>query len=186
MLQGVVLKSTGSNYLVRQSDGVLLQCKLKGNFRIKGIRTTNPIAVGDRVLVEWSEQSQVGWITEVEERHNCIVRKSINLSKQSHMVAANIDKAFLIVSLKNPLVPLGFIDRYLIAAESFQIPVILVFNKIDIHDDKALETYAHYRYIYESIGYKCIEVSAEKGYQVHLILQRSLTGQRIQATDRED
>lgn len=163
---GLVLKSTGSNYIVKASDQRILNCKLKGNFRIKDLKTTNPITVGDYVFFEIEDGGDFGLISEIKERKNCIIRKATKLSKQSHLLAANIDRAFLIISVKNPCIPLGFIDRFLITAESYKIPTTICFNKIDIYDDKAIELYAEYRAIYESIGYDCIEISALKGHRI--------------------
>lgn len=163
---GLVLKSTGSNYLVRTSDNKVIQCKLKGNFRMKDLKTTNPITVGDHVEFDIANANEDGLITKILERRNCIIRKATNLSKQSHLLAANIDKAFLIISVKNPCIPLGFIDRFLVTAESFQIPVTICFNKIDLYDNKAIDLYAEYRSIYETIGYECIEISAIKNHKL--------------------
>jgi len=158
--QGIVLKSTGSFYDVKLEDGKRVKCTLKGNFRIKGIKMTNPVTVGDHVIVDVPEKDEIVSISEVLQRNNCIIRKATNLSKQSHVIAANIDCAYIVVSLKNPCVPLGFIDRYLVAAESYFIPVTIVFNKIDIYDEEARALLDQYKKIYSNIGYQHLEVSA--------------------------
>ena len=133
-MRGVVVKSTGSWYEVRQEDGTIIQCRLRGQFRIKGIKNTNPVVVGDFVQYELEKDGN-GWITTIEPRKNYIDRKSTKLSKISHLIASNIDRAFLVVTLKEPRTSLGFIDRFLIAAEGFRIPVCLVFNKIDLYSN---------------------------------------------------
>ena len=134
-MKGVVVKSTGSWYEVRQEDGTVIQCRLRGQFRIKGIKNTNPVVVGDFVQYEL-EKDGSGWITTIEPRKNYIDRKSTKLSKISHLIASNIDQAFLVVTLKEPRTSLGFIDRFLLAAEGFRIPVCLVFNKIDLYSNE--------------------------------------------------
>ena len=154
-MKGLVIKNTGSWYTVRTDDGQLLDCKVKGNFRIKGIRSTNPVAVGDRVTV-----SDGCWITEIEDRRNYIIRKSINLSKQSHIIAANIDQAFLIVTINYPETSLTFIDRFLASAEAYRVPVVLVFNKQDLLSAEELRYQQMVIDMYENIGYKCVKVSA--------------------------
>ena len=132
-MKGLVIKNTGSWYTVLTDDGQLLDCKVKGNFRIKGIRSTNPVAVGDRVTV-----GEGNWITEIEDRKNYIIRKSINLSKQSHILAANVDQAFLIVTVSKPETSTTFIDRFLASAEAYRVPVYLIFNKGDMLTDEEL------------------------------------------------
>ena len=127
-MKGLVIRNTGSWYTVLTDDGQLIDCKIKGNFRLKGIRSTNPVAVGDRVVV--SE----GFITEIEDRRNYIIRKSQNLSKQSHILAANVDQAFLVVTVNYPQTSTTFIDRFLASAEAYRVPVVLVFNKTDLLD----------------------------------------------------
>jgi len=156
-VRGLVVKNTGSWYTVRMDDGQLLDCKIKGNFRLKGIRATNPVAVGDRVVVDG------GFICEIEDRRNYIIRKSINLSKQSHILAANVDQALLIVTVSHPQTSTTFIDRFLASAEAYRVPVVIVFNKTDIlHDDER-----HYQQLmvrlYETVGYHCLQVSAQTG-----------------------
>ena len=158
MKKGLVIKNTGSWYTVLTDDGQFLDCKVKGNFRIKGIRSTNPVAVGDRVIV-----SEGNWITEIEDRKNYIIRKSINLSKQSHILAANVDQALLVVTVARPETSTTFIDRFLASAEAYRVPVILIFNKSDVLSDEE----AHYQQmmiqLYETIGYECHAISAQTG-----------------------
>ena len=161
--KGIVLKSTGSLYIVKPEDSPRITCSLKGNFRIKGIKSTNPVAVGDYVVVEIQEQHEIAIITEISDRKNCIIRQATNLSKRKHLIAANIDCVYIIVSLKQPCIPLGFIDRYLVAAESYFIPAKIIFNKIDMYDKKAEILLNQYKEIYSSIGYSCLETSAVKG-----------------------
>lgn len=160
-MKGVVIKSTGSWYTVRAKDNQIYDCRIRGKFRIKDIKSTNPIAVGDRVVFEEDQGSYV--IYELEKRDNYIIRKSINLSKQTHIIAANVDQALLFVTLKMPETSLEFIDRFLISAEAYHIPVKIIFNKIDIYTDKELIQLKNIKKIYENISYHCIEVSAEKG-----------------------
>ena len=157
-MKGLVVKNTGSWYTVRTDDGQLLDCKIKGNFRLKGIRTTNPVAVGDRV-----EVNEDGWIVAIEDRRNYIIRKSINLSKQSHIIAANVDQAFLVVTVANPQTSTTFIDRFLASAEAYRVPVVLIFNKTDILDDDLLHYQEAVVNLYETIGYECRQVSAATG-----------------------
>ena len=148
-------------------DGQLLDCKVKGNFRIKGIRSTNPVAVGDRVTV-YSPPIQGGegggaWITDIEDRRNYIIRKSINLSKQSHILAANLDQAFLIVTVARPETSTTFIDRFLASAEAYRVPVVLLFNKTDLLDSDLLRYQQMMVSLYENIGYECRQISAQEG-----------------------
>lgn len=165
-MKGLVVKNTGSWYTVRTDDGQLLDCKVKGNFRLKGIRTTNPVAVGDRVEVSLpptpSERGGA-WIVAIEDRRNYIIRKSINLSKQSHIIAANVDQAFLIVTVANPQTSTTFIDRFLASAEAYRVPVVLIFNKTDLLDADTLRYQQAVVNLYETIGYECRQVSAETG-----------------------
>ncbi len=156
--KGLVLKSTGSFYILRTQNGSTVNCKLRGKFRMQGIKTTNPIAVGDIVLFV-RENQQDGLITEILPRKNFIYRKSVNLSKISHIIAANIDSAFLIISMTDPRTPLGFIDRFLVAAESFRIKTILVFNKIDLYDAELKQVQKRLENLYTNIGYTCISTS---------------------------
>jgi len=163
-LKGLVIKSTGSWYHVQLEDGTALDCRIKGKFRIKGIKTTNPIAVGDQVSVEIDEQSEArtGLIYELAERKNYIIRKSINLSKQTQIIASNIDQALLVVTLSKPRTSFGFIDRFLVTAEAYHIPVVLLFNKIDQYDDDDLAFLEEVIELYEKIGYPCRKISALK------------------------
>ena len=157
--EGLVVKSTGSSYWVRTEDNQQIVCKLRGNFRIKGIKNTNPIAVGDNVCFVKEDKLEYGFITEIKERKNYIYRKSINLSKITHIIATNIDCAFLVISIPEPRTPLGFIDRFLVAAESFRIPTKIIFNKIDLYDAKCKEIHAKFTKLYTQAGYECIETS---------------------------
>ncbi len=167
MNKGLVIKSTGSWYTVETATGETFECKIKGKFRIKGIKSTNPVAVGDRVkftiqTVSANEnQEKIGLITAIEERKNYIVRRSINLSKQSHIIAANIDQAILVVTLSHPVTTTTFIDRYLASAEAYRIPVLLVFNKTDRYNSKQNELLAKQIETYQNIGYKCLTTSAK-------------------------
>ena len=157
-MRGLVIKNTGSWYTVLTDDGQLLDCKIKGNFRLKGIRSTNPVAVGDRVTV-----GEGDWITEIEDRRNYIIRKSINLSKQSHILAANVDQAMLVVTVANPQTSTTFIDRFLASAEAYRVPVILVFNKTDLLDEDMLRYQAAMVNLYQTVGYECYQISAGTG-----------------------
>src|SRR5471030_2084707 len=165
-MEGIVTKSTGSWYQVQTDDGQKFDCRIKGIFRTKGITTTNPIAVGDKVEFEMEPEQGTGVIVKLHQRKNYIIRKSINLSRQAQIIAANLDQAFLVVTLASPRTSLGFIDRFLVTAEAYHIPAMLVFNKLDLFSDKGLEILAEYRSIYEELGYACFEVSALKGTHV--------------------
>ena len=154
----MVVKSTGSWYSVRTSNGEYLDCRIRGKFRIKDLKSTNPIAVGDIVLL--SKEADDYLIYEILERKNYIVRKSVNLSKQVHIIASNIDQAFLIVTLASPSTSVGFIDRFLVTAEAYQIPTILVFNKVDLYDEFDREYHDEIVEMYTTAGYECIETSA--------------------------
>ena len=164
-MKGLVVKNTGSWYTVRTDDGQLLDCKIKGKFRLNGIRSTNPVAVGDRVEVRMPQaENEDGLITGIEDRKNYIIRKSINLSKQCHIIAANVDQAMLIVTVANPETSTTFIDRFLASAEAYRVPVILVFNKTDLLDDDDQRRYQQMMVqLYETIGYQCLQVSAQTG-----------------------
>ena len=157
-MKGLVIKNTGSWYTVLTDDGQLLDCKVKGNFRLRGIRSTNPVAVGDRVSVSGDT-----FITEIEDRRNYIIRKSINLSKQSHIIAANVDQALLVVTVNRPQTNTTFIDRFLASAEAYRVPVVLIFNKTDLLDDDELHYQQMLIHLYETIGYECRAISAETG-----------------------
>ena len=157
-MKGLVIKNTGSWYTVQTDDGQLLDCKVKGNFRLRGIRSTNPVAVGDRVCV-----SEGNFITEIEDRRNYIIRKSINLSKQSHIIAANVDQALLVVTVNHPQTNTTFIDRFLASAEAYRVPVVLIFNKTDLLDDDEKHYQQMLIHLYETVGYECRAISAETG-----------------------
>ena len=161
-MKGLVVKNTGSWYTVRLDDGRLLDCKVKGNFRLRGIRSTNPVAVGDRVMVV-PNQEGTAFITEIEDRRNYIIRKSINLSKQSHIIAANVDQALLVVTVTSPQTSTTFIDRFLASAEAYRVPVVLVFNKTDLLDADAQHYQQMLITLYETVGYECRPISAETG-----------------------
>jgi ribosome biogenesis GTPase len=161
-LKGLVIKNTGSWYTVLTDDGQLIDCKIKGNFRLKGIRSTNPVAVGDRVQIVPNNEG-TAFITEIEDRRNYIIRKSINLSKQSHIIAANVDQAILVVTVANPQTSTTFIDRFLASAEAYRVPVILVFNKTDLLDDDMRRYQEAMVNLYQTIGYECHQISAENG-----------------------
>ena len=157
-MKGLVVKNTGSWYVVRTDDGQLHDCKVKGNFRLKGIRTTNPVAIGDHVTV-----NDEGWIVDIDDRRNYIIRKSINLSKQSHILAANVDQALLIITVANPETSTTFIDRFLASAEAYRVPVILAFNKTDLLDDDQRRYQQMMVQLYETVGYQCLQLSAATG-----------------------
>ena len=169
-MRGLVIKSTGSSYIVRLDDGSDVECRIKGNFRIRGIRSTNPIAVGDRVIVESqkskAESNESGlcyWIADVEERRNYIIRKSTNLSKESHIIASNVDQVALIVTVNHPVTSTTFIDRFLATCEAYRVRAFLIFNKIDLLTDEEATQLAELRALYESIGYETLAISAKSG-----------------------
>jgi len=156
-MNGVVIKTTGKRYTVKTDEGEVVQSRLKGRFRIQGIKSTNPIVVGDKVEVE--QESELWMIVKLYERKNYILRKSVNLSKQTHIIAANIDQAILMVTIQSPITTTGFIDRFLAAAQSYGIDVIIIFNKLDIYDKQMMQKQKQMRKIYEQIGYECIAIS---------------------------
>lgn len=161
-MQGVVIKSSGSIYAVRATDGAVVDCRVKGNFRLKGIKSTNPVAVGD--VVEFDVRADgTAYIMDIMERKNYIVRKASNLSKQSHILAANLDLCFLVVTISHPATSTTFIDRFLASAEAYRVPVVLVFNKADIYTPEEAAEMQYFVALYESIGYRCLVTSAEKG-----------------------
>ena len=169
-MQGLIIKSTGSWYQVLSDNGQLLDCRIKGKFRTKDIQTTNPLAVGDKVDFEMEPGQETGIIIKLHDRKNYIIRKAINLSKQAQILAANLDQALLIVTLASPRTSLGFIDRFLVTAEAYDIPAGLVFNKLDLFSEEGLEFLEEYKSIYTNIGYPCFEVSATKGTNVDQIV----------------
>ena len=164
-MTGTVYKSTGSWYTVKSEQDDFIECRMKGKFRLKGIKSTNPIAVGDIVDYELEETSDTvtGTINNIHERKNYIVRKSVNLSHQMHIIASNIDTVFLLVTINNPPTTPNFIDRFLVTAEAYGIETVLVFNKIDTFDEATLDEQLYLQHIYENIGYKCLRVSAKDG-----------------------
>jgi ribosome biogenesis GTPase len=159
-MKGLVIKSTGSWYDVLTDEDKTINCRIKGKFRTLDIKTTNPIAVGDHVDIELEPDQETGLITFLHPRKNYIIRKSINLSKQAQIIAANLDQAFLIVTLASPRTSLGFIDRFLVTAEAYDIPAKLIFNKLDLFIEDGLEILEEYQSIYEQAGYPCYSVSA--------------------------
>ena len=162
-MHGLVIKNTGSWYIVKTDDGKEINCKIKGNFRLKGIRTTNPVAVGDTVSI-LPNNDGTAFITAIDERKNYIIRRSSNLSKEAHIIAANVDQALLIVTLAHPITSTTFVDRFLATAEAYRIPSTIVVNKIDLLcDDEDKEYLDAWCYLYRSIGYNVIEVSAATG-----------------------
>ncbi|MBR1687088.1 MAG: ribosome small subunit-dependent GTPase A [Prevotella sp.] len=191
-MKGLVIKNTGSWYTVLTDDGQTVDCKIKGNFRLRGIRSTNPVAVGDRVTIAPPASAQggtdgaspagetgrgVAFITEIEDRRNYVIRKSQNLSKQSHIIAANVDQALLIVTVNRPPTSTTFIDRFLASAEAYRIPVVLVFNKTDLLDDDERHIQQMLMQLYETVGYECRAISAGTGEGVDAL--RSLLDGRI-------
>jgi ribosome biogenesis GTPase len=178
MAKGLVIKSTGSSYIVRLDDGSDVECHIKGNFRIRGIRSTNPVAVGDYVEVQTLSDG-TKWITEIEERRNYIIRRSTNLSKESHILAANIDQVALIVTVNHPATSTTFIDRFLATCEAYRVPAILIFNKTDLLTEEELARLDELRNLYESIGYGTLAISAISGFSgiagISKLLQGKIT-----------
>ncbi len=174
MGKGLVIRSTGSWYSVKTDTGEFIDCRVKGKLRMKEVRTTNPIAVGDRVEFELlhdatTKEGVTGIISGVEQRKNYIIRKASNLSRESQIIAANIDQAYIVVTVNYPVTLPGFIDRYLVSAMAYRIPAALVFNKLDLYNEKDYEKLEEYLQTYESIGYKCFQVSAEKNFNINLL-----------------
>lgn len=167
-MTGIVYKSTGSWYTVHTEDGIIYECRIKGKFRLKDIKSTNPIAVGDKVdfKLETKTDDAKGVIHKIHDRSNYIVRKSVKLSKQTHIIASNIDQVFLLVTINNPPTFTLFIDRFLVTAEAYSIKTILLFNKIDTYDDETLLEVKYLAHVYRSIGYECIGISAKTGKNV--------------------
>lgn len=162
---GLVIKNTGSWYTVLTDGGSVVECKIKGNFRLKGIRSTNPVAVGDRVEIIRNQEG-TAFISNICDRRNYIIRKSSNLSKQSHIIAANVDQAFLIVTVDYPQTSTTFIDRFLASAEAYNVPVVILFNKVDLFEGDAQHYLDMMVNLYETVGYKCVKVSAETGFGI--------------------
>ena len=167
-MKGIVYKSTGSWFTVKATSGDFYKCRIKGKFRIKGIKSTNPIAVGDNVNFEIEKigDETIGIIFHIEDRKNYIIRKSVKLSKQTHIIAANLDQVFLLVTLKNPKTYTIFIDRFLATAEAYDIPAVLLFNKIDAYNEEELLEVKYLAALYRKIGYTCIGLSAKSGKNV--------------------
>lgn len=169
-MKGLVTKSTGSWYHVLGEDGRHYECRIKGKFRTKGIKTTNPIAVGDKVEIEPEpDEAGIAVINVLEPRKNYMIRRSVNLSKQTQILGANLDQALLVVTLASPPTSLGFIDRFLVTAEAYGIPALIVFNKLDLFSEEGLEILEDYKAIYASIGYPCFAVSALEGTHIDAI-----------------
>lgn len=165
---GIVYKSTGSWYTVKTKEGDIYECRIKGKFRIKGIKSTNPIAVGDVVVFEIEKigDETLGVISKIEDRKNYIIRKSVKLSKQTHIIAANIDQVFLLITLKNPRTYTIFIDRFLASSEAYDIKTVLLFNKVDMYNEDELAEVKYLAALYREIGYTCIGISAKTGKNV--------------------
>ena len=168
-MKGLVIKNTGSWYTVKTDNGTIVDSKIKGNFRLKGIRSTNPVAVGDRVEIIRNQEG-TAFINAIEDRRNYIIRKSQNLSKQSHIIAANVDQAFLIVTVNYPQTSTTFIDRFLASAEAYSVPVTLVFNKTDLLGEEERHYQDMMMTLYNTVGYKCVAISAETGEGVEALL----------------
>lgn len=172
-MKGIVYKSTGSWYSVKAEDGTFYNCRIKGKFRIQGIKSTNPVAVGDHVIfdIEKTEnETPQGVIKKIEERSNYIIRKSVNLSKQTHIIASNIDIAFLLITINNPQTFTTFIDRFLITAEAYNIKAVLLFNKIDTYSKEELAEVKFLAELYRNIGYECIGISAKKEKNIDKVI----------------
>lgn len=176
-MHGLIIKNTGSWYTVKTDDGRIVECKVKGNFRLKGIRSTSPVAVGDYVDIIMNPEG-TALISAIDDRKNYIIRKASNLSKQSQIIAANLDQALLIITIKQPETSTTFIDRFLAGAEAYRVPVVLVFNKTDLLNDDERRYQQQMVELYETIGYPCIEISAETGMgidQLQTLLKQKVT-----------
>lgn len=171
MAQGVVIKSTGSWYTVKTEDGNQIDCKVKGKFRLRGIRSTNPVTVGDRVHITVADDGSA-FITEVEERSNYIVRRASNLSKESHIIAANLDMAVLVVTVEHPRTNLVFIDRFLATAEAYAVPVVIAINKCDIYNEEEMEYAQGVQHLYSTIGYETRLISAYTGEGIEWLSEK--------------
>lgn len=170
MTEGVVTKATGSNYTVRFAGGQEVVCRVRGRIRLRGARSTSPVVVGDRVNVEMSDGE--GWITGIRQRENYIIRRASNLSKESHIIAANISQALLIASLRTPQTSYEFIDRFLVTAEAYHIPVVIVLNKYDLYGGDMADEVAMFHATYEAAGYEVIDTSAATGLNINLLKER--------------
>ncbi|MGY5846559.1 ribosome small subunit-dependent GTPase A [Salegentibacter sp. HM20] len=175
-MKGTVYKSTGSWYLVKTPEGESYDCRIKGKFRIQGIKSTNPVAVGDRVEFDIDEKADevTGVIKKIEERSNYIIRRSVNLSKQTHIIASNIDQVFLLVTLNNPPTFTTFIDRFLVTAEAYGIKAVLLFNKIDTYNEDELVEIKYLAALYRAVGYECLGISAKTGKNVDKVKEMML------------
>ncbi|EFA91971.1 ribosome small subunit-dependent GTPase A [Hoylesella buccalis ATCC 35310] len=176
-MHGLIIRNTGSWYTVKTDDGRIVECKVKGNFRLKGIRSTSPVAVGDYVDIIMNAEG-TALISAIDDRKNYIIRKASNLSKQSQIIAANLDQALLIITIKQPETSTTFIDRFLAGAEAYRVPVVLVFNKTDLLNDDERRYQQQMVTLYETIGYPCIEISAETGMgidQLQTLLKQKVT-----------
>ena len=173
-MNGIIIKSTGSWYIVKSDDGNLFKCRLIGRFRNDNFKSTNPIVVGDNVKIQKRNDNFV--ITELYERKNAIIRKSVNLSKQTHVIAANIDQAILMITLDSPVTTTNFIDRYLVSANAFGVDVVLLFNKLDLHNEKSKNKHEMLVSVYSEIGYKCISTSVTQGdlFQIKNIMKSKI------------
>lgn len=169
-MRGLVIKNTGSWYIVKTEQGDTIECKIKGNFRLKDIKSTNPVSVGDYVNIT-TNQEGTAFITEIEDRRNYIIRRSSNLSKQSHIIAANLDQCLLIVTINYPETSTTFIDRFLASAEAYSVPVKIVFNKVDAYSEEELQYLDAIIKLYEHIGYKCFKISAQENIGINQIKQ---------------
>ena len=176
LMTGIVYKSTGSWYLVKTNEGTFYDCRIKGKFRIEGIKSTNPIAVGDKVSfeLETNNNAETGVIHTIHERKNYIIRKSVNLSKQTQIIASNLDQVFLLITIDNPPTFTSFIDRFLVTAEAYSIQTILLFNKIDSYELEERAEVMYLKDIYEKIGYQCVEVSATENKNVDIVKELML------------
>ena len=170
-MTGIVYKSTGSWYSIKSQEGAFYECRIKGKFRIKGIKSTNPLAVGDRVDfdLETSNNNETGVITTIHPRTNYIVRKSVNLSKQTHIIASNIDQVFLLITIDSPPTFTSFIDRFLATTEAYAIKAILLFNKVDVNDEATKKIVEELSTLYQSIGYQCLSISAKTGENIEAV-----------------
>lgn len=165
-MKGLVYKSTGSWYKVKNEDGNFFECRLKGKFRIKGLKVTNPVSVGDVVDFEIEEGKETGIISKIEDRENYLIRKSVNLSKQYHILASNVDQAILVATVTQPDTLNEFIDRFLVSVTAYNIPAVVIVNKLDLYKDKHLERLADWDIIYSEAGYSVLPISVEKGINI--------------------
>ena len=170
-MRGLVIRNTGSSYLVRTDDGRDQECRIKGTFRIKGIKSTNPVAVGDYVEFSPARDGEPAYITDIEERRNYIIRRSSNLSKQSHILACNLDQCLLVVTISHPVTSTVFIDRFLASAWAYRVPVVLVFNKTDLLTEEDGATLQELTSLYQEIGYSCLQCDALHGEGIDQVLQ---------------